>query len=175
MNIWFKSCLLNTFVLSLRSKETQKVHQRFRLLSRPESKKSGSEVADRPLRSPITLCFALFPPKMQGKTSLALVDKRGVFVGGSEGSRTPVRKPVCKTFYGRSRRTESFVTVRPSAGLRLRQPLDPTAGEAGCGWFPTLMTPVSRVVGNPGRTVAPVRQLQACNCCCHLYLMISRF
>ena len=75
----FKSYLLNTFVLSLQSKETQKVHQRFRAVSAAESKKTGSEAADRPLRSPILLCFARFLPKMQEKTSFVLVDKRGFF------------------------------------------------------------------------------------------------
>ena len=39
VNNRFKSCLLNTFVLSLQSKETQKVHQRFRAVSAAECKK----------------------------------------------------------------------------------------------------------------------------------------
>jgi hypothetical protein len=55
VNIWFDSRLLNTFVLSLQSKETQKVHQHFQPFPAAESKKSGSEAADRPLRSPISL------------------------------------------------------------------------------------------------------------------------
>ena len=76
--------------------------------------------------------------------------------GGGEGSRTPVRKPVCKTFYERSRRIESFFTARPPAGLRLRQPLDPARDEAGPGWFPTLMMPASYAVGSLRRTVAPL-------------------
>ena len=85
LNIWFKSRLLNTFVLSLQSKETQKVHQRFQPFSGSEHKKSGPEAADRPLRSPISLNFARFSPKMQEETSFALVDKRGFFDGGEGG------------------------------------------------------------------------------------------
>ena len=73
------------FVLSLQSKETQKVHQRFRTVSAAERKKLGSEAAERPLRSPISLYFTRFTPKMQEKTSLVLVDKRGFFHGGVGG------------------------------------------------------------------------------------------
>ena len=50
-----------------------------------ESKQSGSEAADRPLRSPILLFSARFSLKMQEKTSFALVDKRGFFDGGGLG------------------------------------------------------------------------------------------
>jgi hypothetical protein len=79
VNIWFKSCLLHLFVLSLQSKETQKVHQRFQPFSSPERKKSGFGAANRPLRSPISLHSVPFSPKMQEETSFALVDKRGFF------------------------------------------------------------------------------------------------
>ena len=82
--------------------------------------------------------------------------KRHFLFGGGEESRTPVRRSVCKTFYEHSRRIESFFTARPSAGLRIRQPLDPARDEARPGWFPTLMMPVSYAVGSLRRTVAPL-------------------
>ena len=64
------------FAFLYRCKETQKVHQRFRAGGAAENKKTGSEATDRLLRSPISLNFVRFLPKMQEKTSLALVDKR---------------------------------------------------------------------------------------------------
>ena len=76
------------FVVLCIRKEPQKVHQPFRPDPTPERKKSGSEVADRPLRSPISLYFARFTPKMQEKTSFAMVDKRGFFVGSGWRIRT---------------------------------------------------------------------------------------
>ena len=62
VNIRFKSRLLHLFVPSWHSKKTQKVHQRFRGVSAAESNNSGLEAADRPVRSPILLDFALFLP-----------------------------------------------------------------------------------------------------------------
>ena len=81
-------CLLHLFVLSLQSKETQKVHQHFRAVPASESKKPGSEAANRPHRSPIYPYLARFYPKMQEKTPFAVVDKRGFFDGGVRGIRT---------------------------------------------------------------------------------------
>ena len=76
------------FVFLYRCKETQKVHQHFQAFLRAKSKKSGSEEVDQPLRSPVLLGFALFLPKMQEKTSFAVVDKRRFFYGGEQGIRT---------------------------------------------------------------------------------------
>jgi hypothetical protein len=87
VNSRFDSRLLHLFVLSLQSKETQKVHQHFRAVPASESKKSGSEAANRPHRSPIYPYLARFYPKMQEKTPFAVVDKRGFFDGGGGGSR----------------------------------------------------------------------------------------
>ena len=88
MNSRFDSRLLHLFVLSLQSKETQKVHQHFRAVPASESKKSGSEAANRPHRSPIYPYLARFYPKMQEKTPFAVVDKRGFFDGRGGGIRT---------------------------------------------------------------------------------------
>ena len=68
--------------------QMQKVHQRYCPFPGLERKKSGSEVADRPLRSPISLYFARFSPKMQEKTSFVVVDKRGFFDGRGSKTRT---------------------------------------------------------------------------------------
>ena len=88
MNSRFDSRLLHLFVLSLQSKETQKVHQHFRAVPASESKKSGSEAANRPHRSPIYPYLARFYPKMQEKTPFAVVDKRGFFDGRGRRTRT---------------------------------------------------------------------------------------
>ena len=95
MNNRFKSCLLYPFVRSLQSKETQKVHQRFRAISAAESKKSGSAAADRLLQSPISQYFARFSPKMHEKTSFVLVDKRGFFDGEEGKTRTTIPAARC--------------------------------------------------------------------------------
>ena len=95
--------------------------------------------------------------------------------GGDEGSRTPVRKPVYKTFYGCSRRIKSFVAARPSAGLRFRQPLDPAAVEAAPRLVPHINDARIPRRGQPGADGRAVRPLQECNCCCQLCLKSSRF
>ena len=97
------------------------------------------------------------------------------YIGGDEGSRTPVRKPVYKTFYGCSRRIKSFVAARPSAGLRFRQPLDPAAVEAAPRLVPHINDARIPRRGQPGADGRAVRPLQECNCCCQLCLQSSRF
>ena len=73
----FKSFQPVFFWCSLQSKETQKVHQRFRPFLPPENKKLGFRTVDQPPESPKLPDFALFLPKMQEKTPFVVVDKRG--------------------------------------------------------------------------------------------------
>ena len=90
-------------------------------------KKSGSEAAARPLRSPISLYFARFSLKMQEKTSLALVDKRGFFYGGRGWIRTTEvddnRFTVCPLWpLGNSSVFTSLRLEKTGAGGRIRTP-----------------------------------------------------
>ena len=84
----FKSFQPVFFWCSLKSKETQKVHQRFRPFFRPENKKSGFRTADQPSESPICAYFACFLPKMLIETPSVVVDKRRFFCGGQGWIRT---------------------------------------------------------------------------------------
>lgn len=58
----------------------------------------------------------------------------------------------------------TFPYLRPhQQGRRLSSLLNPARAETLSGWFPTLMMPVSAVVGNYGRTVALIKQRRVRN------------